>query len=470
MRIAAKLTVVLSLVVLVVMTGLTGLRLHGEARIFEQEMRRDHHRMGRGLGAAIAEIWEDQGTNAAVELVDRANTREADTILRWVWLDVPTSHPHAPRAPVSALEPVSDNDVAHWVDRDGVGTLYSYVPLPIPLDRPGALEISESLVHQREFIRQSLTRRVFTVLVVLLSSAAVVLGLGGLLVGRPAQQLIEAFRRIGDGDLNTRLALAQRDEFGEIATEMNAMCDRLADAQQKAETANQAKLIAVEQLRMADRLSTVGQLASGIAHELGTPLNVVGGRARMIATGEVTDAEALDSARIISEQADRMTRIIRQLLDFARGRKPEKATEDLSDVIERSLALLQPMARKRSAELRFQRTTTIQAPIDSGQIQQVLMNLLVNGMDAMPHGGPIDVAIHCDDEHVAIAVTDAGEGIPEENRGRIFDPFFSTKGVGEGTGLGLAVSYGIVSEHGGRITVDTALGRGSTFTVWLPVT
>jgi signal transduction histidine kinase len=240
----------------------------------------------------------------------------------------------------------------------------------------------------------------------------------------------------------------------------------------------------MDQVRQADRLVTVGKLASGVAHELGTPLNVVWARAKMVsslgtATGSVDTA---NNGRIIAEQCENMTKIIRQLLDFARPRSPRKARVDLCQLVQHVLTLLSPMAQKKKVSFvtPVETTTALTAEIDANQIQQVLLNLVMNGIQAMGAGGALTVQVErrrasppqprdgAPEEYVALSVEDQGTGIPEEVRRHLFEPFFTTKGVGEGTGLGLSVSRGIVEEHRGWIEVQTEPEKGSRFTVFLP--
>jgi two-component system NtrC family sensor kinase len=171
---------------------------------------------------------------------------------------------------------------------------------------------------------------------------------GYLFVGRPVRRLVAKARRIGSGDLTGPLAITQKDEVGELAKEINQMCERLAAAQARVEEETNRRLATSEQLRHADRLTTVGKLASGVAHELGTPLNVVSGRAKMIVRGQVSGPGLVESAQVIVDQTERMTNTIRQLLNFARRRKPQHRRESLRGVVERTLSLLRPMAEKSS--------------------------------------------------------------------------------------------------------------------------
>jgi signal transduction histidine kinase len=251
-------------------------------------------------------------------------------------------------------------------------------------------------------------------------------------------------------------------------------------ARTRAEEEAAKRLTALEQLRHADRLRTVGTLASGIAHELGTPLNVISMRANMIATGEVPNTDAPDNAKIIVSQTDRVTKIVRQLLDFARRRSPKRTEADLSELAERTSQLLGGLARKSRVEVKVTPSKKVSLKIDAAQIEQALTNLVMNGIHSMPNGGALTIHVSEGDaapdrapelvQHCAIIeIADTGTGIPPENLERIFEPFFTTKAVGEGTGLGLSVTHGIVEDHGGWMKAESSIGEGTRFRLYLPV-
>jgi signal transduction histidine kinase len=227
-------------------------------------------------------------------------------------------------------------------------------------------------------------------------------------------------------------------------------------------------LAAQHQLEHVTRLATLGTLASGIAHELGTPLNVVLARAKMIARGEVDGDAVKDNARLIVEQAERMTRIISELLDFARERKPHQAPLDLASAIAQASVLLQPIAGDARVTIELVSAPHLEIRGDASQLQQALTNLMLNGIQAMPRGGTLRVGVEEAGGEVRIFIEDRGVGIPEAERERIFKAFYTTKEPGKGTGLGLAVSDRIVKDHGGRILVESEVGRGSRFIIVLP--
>jgi signal transduction histidine kinase len=222
-------------------------------------------------------------------------------------------------------------------------------------------------------------------------------------------------------------------------------------------------------------------LASGIAHELGTPLNVISGYAGMIAGGSLSSQETAESAQTIKAQSERIANTIRRILDFARQRPGQRTPVDLRQLTRQTLDLMASLAEKQSVKLTLADggdTAVVRADVE--QIRQVVLNLTTNAVQAMPRGGTVEVAIgpatfhpparQADPgrQHVCISVRDEGEGISAENLNHIFEPFFTTKGPGQGTGLGLAIAEGIVREHGGWIAVESSPGKGSRFCVYLP--
>jgi two-component system NtrC family sensor kinase len=261
---------------------------------------------------------------------------------------------------------------------------------------------------------------------------------------------------------------------------MNTMSERLLLAHDRVAEETEKKLAALDQLRHADRLNTVGKLASGIAHELGTPLNVVSARAQMIADRETTPAETLDYANVIVQSTEKMTRIIRQLLEFARRKGTEKATCALEPLAERTINLLGPLAAKRDVKLVLDAPGHTLVDADASALEQVFTNLIMNAVQSMTKPGAVTVSVGRElrgppvfrggpeVEYASVRVIDEGDGIKEEDITHVFEPFFTTKDVGEGTGLGLSVAYGIVQDHGGWLVVESAPGKGSSFNVYLP--
>ena len=236
---------------------------------------------------------------------------------------------------------------------------------------PGAVGAVASRSRSRSssstrYISDSLRSEILGTVSAVAVAAVLALALGVVFIGRPINRLAAKARRVGTGDLSGPLVLDQRDELGELANEINLMCERLADE-------STAREQATEQLRHADRLTTVGKLASGLAHELGTPLNVVHGRAKLILDREVEGKDVDDSARIVVEQAERMTALIRQLLDFARPRPLHKAPVNVTTLGSRVCQLVATIARTAGVVLEPPPADeTLRIAADDGQLTQVL--------------------------------------------------------------------------------------------------
>jgi len=474
MRLVLKLMASLMAVILLVLGVHAFTRVQREIAFFARDTARDHRVMGKMLAAAGLWSWHEQGQAHTAQLVGEANQSWSRLEIGWRWLDTCSPAPGDCFPPERRLALEQEREI-WWLERDEQDRplLRTVVLVSAPGQRTGLIELREPLLERSAYIRESLRRTVVAVGIMVLLCGAMSLLLGMWFVGRPVTQLIAAARRVGDGDFSPLLALGQRDELGDLAAEMNHMSARLARA-----TAERQE--AIEQLRHADRLSTVGKLASGIAHELGTPLHVIAARAKAIHQGRAQGQAALDAAEIIGEQAARMTASIRQLLDFARARRLKSAPTDLGLAVGQTLSLLEPLGNK--AGVRFVFTggeQPLRVKLDRHLFQQALTNLVMNGIQAMPQGGILQVTLRrarraapgaatAPREYLVTEVGDEGVGIPAEVCGAIFDPFFTTKEGSEGTGLGLAVAHGIVCEHGGFIEVRSELDQGSTFGIWLP--
>ena len=226
-----------------------------------------------------------------------------------------------------------------------------------------------------------------------------------------------------------------------------------------------------EQLQQREKLSSIGLLAAGVAHEINTPLTGVSSYTQML-LGMLAEADPKHALlQKIRRQTDRATGIVNNLLNFSRtGGATDFAEVNLARVLDDTLQLLEPQLRQNRVEIAREYAAELPRVYgNAGKLQQVFTNLLLNARDAIPDGGCITLRAYVSDrEALTVEVVDDGIGIAPENVARIYDPFFTTKGVGRGTGLGLAVSYGIVQEHSGHIAVESAPGRGTTFRITLP--
>jgi two-component system, NtrC family, sensor kinase len=300
-------------------------------------------------------------------------------------------------------------------------------------------------------------------------------------VTRPIATLVGSFRRAGAGDLSARATVRGGDELARLATEFNRMCERLEEAQHSLDAELKMRQQFEGRLRNADRLAGLGRLSAGLAHEIGSPLNVISGRAESLLRHFGDNEQARRSLQDISTQSERIVNIVRDMLDFARMKTPRRAPTSLDEVVHTVLDLAAPQLASGRVSVQVGVPAELPAVVaDNDQLQQVFLNLVLNALDAMQGGGTLHIRAaerlspHPDQggrprRCVAIDFEDTGVGIPAENLDRLFDPFFTTKEPGKGTGLGLSVSYGIIEEHGGWFDVDSHPGRGTRMTVYLPL-
>ncbi len=248
----------------------------------------------------------------------------------------------------------------------------------------------------------------------------------------------------------------------EVARQVSLIVDR------KETAAEQDRLYA--KLRHADRLATIGQLASGVAHELNEPLGGILGFAQLLAkTSRLTRQARADIAKI-EASALHAREIIRQLMTFARQTPPRDVRVNVNRLVKESAGIWLPRCEAEGVRVEYAFDESIPEIVaDDGQLRQVITNLVVNAVQAMPDGGPLRIETAREGEWIRLEVIDAGLGIPSKILPRIFDPFFTTKDVDQGTGLGLSVVHGIVTGHEGKITVESIPGRGTHVTVRLPV-
>jgi signal transduction histidine kinase len=474
--------VFLGILVLLVIDGY--LSVQREIALFTSDMQHDALLLGHAMKQLVTEAWQHGGQSRALELIKNVNQDQPQIQIRWVWLDVAPGDPFAPRVSPASLDPViSGHEVSiNEKRKSGSSYFYRYVPIAVENHRLGALELRESHTALNDYTHHTIIWSTVLTGSLLLVGGLLVWILSIRFVVRPLDKLMNKTQQIGAGDLSGDLVLDGHDELSDLAAAMNRMCEQLSLAREAVRKETEARIATLEQLRHSERLATIGQLAAGMAHELGTPLNVVTGRAKLMASEDLKKEEIIENSRIIREQVDRMTRIMRQLLDFARRQTARRQPTDIRKVAGQVLDMLDATAHKNRVTLAFvQNDNAFMIAIDQAQIQQVLTNLVMNGIQAMPNGGRLELglsverALRSDRERseekncLAIRVRDEGAGISEENKKRIFEPFFTTKEVGKGTGLGLSIAHGIVEEHGGWIEVESELGKGSCFTVYLPM-
>ncbi len=305
---------------------------------------------------------------------------------------------------------------------------------------------------------------------------SVAIGLGYFLEWKiiaPIARLSEAAAAVSQGNLHPDLGPLEKGEIGVVQRAFATMLEAIRDRETRQRQETESKLV------MAQKLSSIGRLAAGVAHEVNNPLTGVLTCGHLLLQRDDLDDEAREMLKVIVDATERVRRIVKSLLDFSRQTSLSMEPTDINRVVLDTLPLVENQATIKGVALRFEPGESIPpVSMDVQQVKSVLLNLLINALDATEAGGAITVssrmALSMSREGtkrlgVELSVKDTGCGVPPENLEKIFEPFFSTKEVGKGTGLGLAVAYGIVARHGGVIRVQSQVGKGTEFTIWLPL-
>lgn len=403
------------------------------------------------------------------------------------------------------------------------GKLIATSMLPMDLDE-GAIELSpeeassvrgalirESEIYSRDFqiaygpwvVRQNVEGLLGTVLPsnflvaaeatsrntfsILFSAATVmVIVLGYLLahsIAYPILRLRSMAQAVASGDLEQSSGFRRADEIGDLASAFDIMTARLQARTREAERLYGEAIdrnrqlaemyeklqAAQQQLVQSEKLAAVGQLAAGIVHDVKNPLAVIKGMAEELALDAAEDEAAVSGLSIIRDNASRANTIVTDLLTFARQSTPSMEMRDLRDTVQGCLRLTDYLLRKGKVDAKVSLPArAVLVRYDVQQIEQVLVNLIQNAVQAMPDGGELALDLRLEADEAILKVRDTGEGIPPEILARVFDPFFTTKPEGQGTGMGLSVSYGIISRHGGTIEVESEPQEWTEFTIRLP--
>ena len=299
---------------------------------------------------------------------------------------------------------------------------------------------------------------------------------------KPVRELVVGTRHVMEGDLAYRVPIVEKDEIGELAQSFNAMAQEIQQHRGHLEKMVQAKTDelkqAQESLLQSEKLASIGLLAAGVAHELNNPLTSILMNINLLIEETGNQPELQEELKRISDDTVRCKTIIDDLRDFSRRRVLDIHSCDLNEVVRKAVGLMSHQLKLSGIELFAERDPPLlQVPCDPGRMQQVLMNIFDNAIQAMPKGGNLTVRTGVRESFAEIAVKDTGPGIAAEIRGKIFDPFFTTKS--EGTGLGLSIAYGIMEEHGGSIAVESLTVQeartgesgtpGTTVRLFLPV-
>ncbi len=285
----------------------------------------------------------------------------------------------------------------------------------------------------------------------------------GLVVSRPMLELQQKIQRVRDGDLNVTVSFADRnDDIGRLGRNFNQMITQLRESREEIERLHNT------QMTRAEHLATLGELAAGLAHEIRNPLAGIAGVMDIIGRDLPEKSPARAVLKDVKHEVMRVNRIVTDLLETARPKAPEFRAADLNATAEHAVIFARQQALSKPVKVELHKAEQM-PPVehDPNQIQQVLLNLMLNAIQAIDGPGEIHVITEAQDGQAYVTVTDTGHGIDPEDLPHIFRPFYTTKG--HGTGLGLSLARRIVEDHGGSLTVSSVLGKGSTFLMSLPL-
>jgi signal transduction histidine kinase len=282
----------------------------------------------------------------------------------------------------------------------------------------------------------------------------------------------EALDRIGAGEFSFRLPVPAEEAGARVARSFNRLAESLDErASRKAEhAAGQTELLVLQRrLGRAERLAALGAMVARLAHEMGTPLHSVAGHLDLLLADEGLPSRVRERAEIALGEVERLGMMIREHLRWLRSPEPDPAPTDLNALVQRIMAVMRPVLENRSITLTLDLDPEAAAPFacDARQVEQVVMNLVQNALDAMPRGGSLALRTAMTSSGRAISICDDGEGIPLEVMDRVLEPFFTTKAAQRGTGLGLSLCQEIARSHGGDIVLDSKSGVGTVVTVTL---
>lgn len=352
---------------------------------------------------------------------------------------------------------------------------------------PAAVLVRSNLAAMYRLQQRALSAIAGFAIITIIGLVVLVDVLATRLIYEPVQRLRETIARVSAGDLSARAPVARRDEIGEVSEGLNemlarlehfneAMLARVREATDEVQRGNEQLVESFrraiglrEQLASAEQLASVGQTAANVAHQVGTPLNLISGYVQLLREELGPDSPHAPRLAIIEEQIGKVTTTVRTLLDRSRrlGRKTRRSAGALvARVVE---VMLPNLAAARVSHHLELPADDLPILVDATNLELSLLNLLTNAVDAMPEGGTLQVRVGRGDAgRVTIAISDTGHGIPDELLPHIFEPWVSTKKPGRGTGLGLAIARDVVSAHGGSISVTSTVGGGTTFTIDLP--
>jgi signal transduction histidine kinase len=470
-RIGTRLTIVLMLCVMPVIAAYAYWSV-AQSNVYVNELKRSARAISSGLAPSVDEeviANEFDKIGDAFRKMDAEGTRSA--LLRkdgTLWYSLPDFP--AELVDAARIQLVAQHNSAEFGPTSGAKNWFCEL---VPLKGQGG-EVIGYLLEVQDWTKVARDNRAHAIaaivvaLVMLAVVATVIPAMVHRYVSRPLADLSVKVTKFSSDDSRS----AAGSELDLLSEEFRRLDQQLNRARIDLEDRHRRELELERELQRADRLATIGALAAGLAHEIGTPMGVIRVRAESLQNDETTSADSRVKLGIIVRQIDRIARIVRMLLDYARKSESHKAICDLRTIAERAMTLLEPEAAHRGVRtIARLGENPMMVNCDADQLEQVFVNLIMNALDAMNrNGGTLRVTANSENNgaRATLAFEDTGAGVAPEHEDRLFTPFFTTKEPGKGTGMGLAVSQSIVLEHDGEITFSTN-ASGSRFVVAIPM-
>ena len=486
MKLGTKLTIYISLIIVIGLSGYGYFRTLSRKDILIRKMKVEVRSIGRTLKVSLEKTSLLREMEYVQDLIDAVDDYER-TVGVIVYHDgkdlILRSHSLG-----EGIEPFLEL-VKKSIKEDrpqeefGVYKKFPVFSYDFPLkDGTGKNIAGVSIIQHTSFMEEDIEKATWsifvTIFVLIGSTVALILFGTRKWITHPMSNLMDGIKNMAKGNLDTRINLKTRGELYDLAQAFNQMAVDLKKAQERTIQEAEAKLELERSLRQSEKLATVGQLASGLAHEIGTPLNIISGRAELTKRRPEDKKGVQKNQDLILYQTERITKIIQQLLGFIRKKRPEQRALNIHDLLGTTLDFLDHQIQKQMVTVVNEMKDNIHSVRgDADQLQQVFLNLILNAIQSMPEGGTLCLSASVkeiskeglEDSHrpyVEICVEDTGVGMDKAVAQNIFTPFFTTKDTG--TGLGLMVSQGIIQDHEGWIEVESEIGRGSVFKVYLP--
>ncbi|OGB94808.1 MAG: hypothetical protein A3H39_15390 [candidate division NC10 bacterium RIFCSPLOWO2_02_FULL_66_22] len=497
MRIATRLTLLLLAAVALVIAGFGYIRAHQERQRLTAEVQQEVLVLANAIKLTVEHALRDRQPQdireLLTEMVRNPNPVDRIRIFDRRLEDISSAISDVAATtliPQAELEQVlkSGRTIVRYLDSPARPAAYAILPLKTRRGATiGVLEVVHVATRVQRQIQEATHDQILRLSLLSLTIALVIWLTVRVSIRQPIAQLVRTALAFGRGDLSRRLVLKRRDEVGQLASAFNRMAESIQAAQAQIVAEAQARVELERQVQQAQKLAAVGRLASEVAHEIGTPLNIVSGRAEVIQKGLATDHPLSRHVATILRQIERISGIIRQLLEYTRPRRPTVRPVAVGPILTRTVELLEPMARQRQVTVQAQAPEALPSLLaDPDQLQQVLLNLVTNALDATPPGGQVRLAVqpadaeapdgrpriqrgHAVEPSLTLVVSDTGRGMPRDQLEQIFEPFFSTKERRGGTGLGMPIVEDIVRAHRGAIEVQSAEGAGTAVLLQWPV-